>query len=306
MLYKLSRLSRLDVRAVDLFDANHPTFFAEHHNPYYELIVVADGIVHLEAEGGRLVLSAGQSMLLRPWESHAGWRPGEKQGRFFWTQFACDPDIQEFLLHQTTEHNIVHASPLDLRTSDRHHEEMLVIPRIFLPKQRYKVLGLFEELHETCRKPKGNFRFHATLLLAEMLRIISNDWLEQAELDTTAPASYLTFRRLLSHLNHYYMAEITKENLETYMNRKYEYLCNVFKKYAHISMHAYIHQLRTQRAKYLLLHTGKSVKDIALEVGYADPFHFSRLFKKMEGCAPLHYRESGERRSGKVSGGPKP
>jgi AraC-like DNA-binding protein len=293
MLYKMSRLSRLDVKCVDLFDANHHTFFAEHHNPNYELIVVAEGTVHLEVAGVRLKMSAGESLLLKPWESHGGWKPGEQQGRFFWAQFSCDPDIDEFLLHQASELNIIHASQLDLRTIESRSDDPLVIPRLFRPKQRYKLLGLFEELLETSKKPKGNFRFHATILLAEMLCLISNDWLEHTKLDTAAPTSYLTFRRLLSYLNHYYMDDIPKENLEQFMNRKYEYLCHVFKKYANTNIQHYIHQLRTQRAKYLLQHTSKSVKNIAQEVGYPDPFHFSRTFKKIEGVAPQHYRDSG-------------
>jgi hypothetical protein len=43
-------------------------------------------------------------------------------------------------------------------------------------------------------------------------------------------------------------------------------------------------------AKYLLLHTGKSVKEIAEEVGYKDAFYFCKVFKKMEGVAPSLYR----------------
>jgi hypothetical protein len=56
-------------------------------------------------------------------------------------------------------------------------------------KERLGMMGLSQGwLHETCRKPKGNFRFHATLLLAEMLRIISNYWLEHVKWRTTLPS----------------------------------------------------------------------------------------------------------------------
>jgi YesN/AraC family two-component response regulator len=30
-----------------------------------------------------------------------------------------------------------------------------------------------------------------------------------------------------------------------------------------------------------------------MEVGYQEPFYFSRIFKKMEGVSPQHYRERG-------------
>lgn len=43
-------------------------------------------------------------------------------------------------------------------------------------------------------------------------------------------------------------------------------------------------------AKRLLLHTGMSVKEIAYEVGFEEPLHFSGFFKKIEGDSPSNYR----------------
>ncbi|KRE57362.1 AraC family transcriptional regulator [Paenibacillus sp. Soil750] len=290
MHYSLSRLSTLDVKWADLFDANNPHFFGQHHNPFYELIVIADGTVHLQTADERMILHAGESLLLKPWETHTGWNPQERQGQFFWVQFSCNPTLNEFVLDRATELNIVHAERTELRTTENLHEDLLVIPRQFRSLQRYKLLGLFEELVETMKQPTGYFRFHATLLLGEILRLMANDFLKQSQLDTAFSASYLTFRNLVNYLNNFYDSDISKETLERLMDRKYEYLCQVFKKYAGTNIHNYIHQLKTQRAKHLLRTTDKSVQEIASEVGYPDPFYFSRMFKRIEGVAPLHYR----------------
>jgi len=290
MYYSLSRLSMLDVKWADLFDANNLHFFGQHHNPYYELIVIADGTVHLQTGETRMSLQAGESLLMMPWETHSGWNSHEKQGQFFWVQFSCDPCLNEFVLNRASELNIVHAERTELRTTDILHEDLLVVPRQFRSLQRYKLLGLFEDLVETMKQPKGYFRFHATLLLGEILRLMASDFLKESDLDTAFPASYLTFRKLVNHLNNFYDSDISKETLEGLLDRKYEYLCQVFKKYAGTNIHNYIHQLKTQRAKHLLRSTDKSVQEIANEVGYPDPFYFSRMFKKIEGVAPQHYR----------------
>ena len=46
-----------------------------------------------------------------------------------------------------------------------------------------------------------------------------------------------------------------------------------------------------KHAKWQLLHTLKSVKEIAYEVGFEDEFYFSRLFKRACGCSPAYFRE---------------
>ena len=45
-------------------------------------------------------------------------------------------------------------------------------------------------------------------------------------------------------------------------------------------------------AKRDLKFTTKSVKEIALDLGFEDPGYFTRLFKKAEGISPLSYKES--------------
>lgn len=290
MYYAISRLSKVDVKWADLFDTKHNTFCEQHHNPYYELIVIAEGTVYLQVNGVRMTLQAGESLLLMPWETHGGWSSEERQGQFFWVQFSSEPDLNEFCLDRAFKLNIVHADRSELRTTEGHHEDLLIVPRHFRMTKQYKLLGQFEELVATMKQPRGYFRFHATLLLAEMLRLMASDFLEQSHLDTAFPTSYLTFRNLVNYLNNFYMTDVSRETIERVINRKYEYLCQVFKKYAGTNIHHYLHQLRVQRAKYLLHNTTKSIKDIAEEIGYTDAFYFSRMFKKIVGSAPQHYR----------------
>jgi AraC family transcriptional regulator, arabinose operon regulatory protein len=50
--------------------------------------------------------------------------------------------------------------------------------------------------------------------------------------------------------------------------------------------------LRMARARHLLDTTELSVQQIASEIGYQDPFYFSRHFRKMHGVSPSAYREN--------------
>jgi AraC-like DNA-binding protein len=51
-------------------------------------------------------------------------------------------------------------------------------------------------------------------------------------------------------------------------------------------------QLRRDLAITYLSHSDRSVMDIALELGFAEPSAFHRAFKKWTGASPGHYRRS--------------
>jgi AraC-like DNA-binding protein len=48
--------------------------------------------------------------------------------------------------------------------------------------------------------------------------------------------------------------------------------------------------LRMDESRQLLRETKKSVVDVALDVGYANPSHFAQLFRRETGLSPSDYR----------------
>jgi len=53
----------------------------------------------------------------------------------------------------------------------------------------------------------------------------------------------------------------------------------------------YFLAVKMNRARERLLSPGRSVKEVAAELGFADALYFSRLFKSKEGVSPSEYRE---------------
>ena len=56
-------------------------------------------------------------------------------------------------------------------------------------------------------------------------------------------------------------------------------------------MDYFIH-IKIQRACFLLDTTTLSVREIGSQVGYEDPYYFSRIFRKVMGVPPRAYRQS--------------
>ncbi|MBA3847133.1 MAG: helix-turn-helix transcriptional regulator, partial [Planctomycetes bacterium] len=53
---------------------------------------------------------------------------------------------------------------------------------------------------------------------------------------------------------------------------------------------AWLESQRIERARHLLAATAMAVKEIAAEVGFVNPFHFSTRFRRHVGRSPLAYR----------------
>ena len=62
----------------------------------------------------------------------------------------------------------------------------------------------------------------------------------------------------------------------------------------------YFTRLRMQRACQLLENTSLSVKEIASELGYDDPFYFSRVFKSVNRVPPSGYRAAQREMTDKI------
>ncbi len=67
-----------------------------------------------------------------------------------------------------------------------------------------------------------------------------------------------------------------------------------FKKAFGFSPKAYVIQHRLRHAAHLLRNTNLTVAEIAFQVGYDDPFHFSKLFKTHLNVSPATWRTQGE------------
>lgn len=88
-----------------------------------------------------------------------------------------------------------------------------------------------------------------------------------------------------NYMHHISMAEIAGEAfLST------TYLTRIFKEATGKSPIDYLISVRLERACVLLEDKRYSVQEVAKNVGYDDPYYFSKLFKKYVGAAPSHYK----------------
>ncbi|HRJ48047.1 MAG TPA: helix-turn-helix transcriptional regulator, partial [Opitutaceae bacterium] len=54
----------------------------------------------------------------------------------------------------------------------------------------------------------------------------------------------------------------------------------------------YLRRLRVEAARRLLADARLAVKEIAARTGFRDTSHFSKVFRRIDGLSPAHYREA--------------
>jgi AraC-like DNA-binding protein len=68
------------------------------------------------------------------------------------------------------------------------------------------------------------------------------------------------------------------------------YLSRLFQRFARMAPHQYLTRLRMEAVTARLLQPDSLIKEVAEEFGFADPYHFSRAFKRFHGIAPSEFR----------------
>jgi AraC-like DNA-binding protein len=70
------------------------------------------------------------------------------------------------------------------------------------------------------------------------------------------------------------------------------YLADVLKKYTEKSPIEFIHQKLIDKAKSLIMGTNLNISEIAYDLGFEYPSHFTKLFKKKTGVSPKEFRDA--------------
>jgi AraC-like DNA-binding protein/ligand-binding sensor protein len=123
-------------------------------------------------------------------------------------------------------------------------------------------------------------------IFAEHLSLVSNQIVVR-EQNAEPPV----IARAKQFITEHQTEELSLEQVAKSVNTSKFYFCKMFKKVTGINFTDYLSRMRTERAKNLLLNPNLRVSEIAYEVGFQSLTHFNRVFKRILGSSPTHYRE---------------
>jgi len=146
---------------------------------------------------------------------------------------------------------------------------------------------IFDEIIESgCKLRRWISALCAKLLECLALKISGSRVLLESE----KSHAFNTYQRCRDHIARHYLRLRTLREISAECNVTGAHLCRLFQRYDRQSPYQLLLSLKMNAAAERLEQAGVLVKQVTQEMGFADPFHFSRLFKSVLGLSPAALR----------------
>jgi AraC family transcriptional regulator of arabinose operon len=153
--------------------------------------------------------------------------------------------------------------------------------------------ALFEELQRVGRRPATHSERLCVLLLEQIVLLAA----DEAVPDEGAPsAAWATYQRCRGYIEKHGLRLRSLAEVAAECSVSEAHLCRLFHRYAATSPYQLLVRLKMARAAALLLNGRLLVRDVGRRIGYEDPYHFSKAFKRAYGLSPDAFRS--RRRAG--------
>lgn len=126
--------------------------------------------------------------------------------------------------------------------------------------------------------------------LAEVGHAMEDDFVRRVHQVKTQTGISPQVQQCCEYIQLHVEDKITVDQLAQQVGHAKNYLIKKFHKETGKTIGAYITEAKMERAKLLLKEPGKSVQDVAEQLGYATQSHFGELFRKYTGMTPAQWR----------------
>lgn len=156
------------------------------------------------------------------------------------------------------------------------------------PKQvvhRRWIQDLLDQLIDTARLTSSSRGELPMLLTTIFLKRISVD----LKADPVIASSRRCYERCRAYLSENYLELQSLKAVAKACGVSSPHLSRLFKRYDTESPKVFLMRLKMNHAAELIIRGSLQVKTACAEVGFDDPYHFSRCFKRVHGVAPSHF-----------------
>jgi AraC-like DNA-binding protein len=150
-----------------------------------------------------------------------------------------------------------------------------------------RVKSLIEAAQTELREHSDGYRAMVTGLMQEFIVLLIRSYQEK---ESSPPGFAANVTGLINYVKDNYRSQMNMDVLTGISGMSASHVLRSFKQYLGCSPFQYISRLRLSAAADELVQTGKSVTEIALDLGFNDSNYFTRSFRKYWGLSPRQYR----------------
>jgi AraC-like DNA-binding protein len=155
-----------------------------------------------------------------------------------------------------------------------------------------RIQDIFENLQQNGRNTGAHSQAVCACLLELLILQTGQQALSQGDAESSTQNTYRQCRDLIEQR---FLALHNLGDVADACRIDAPYLCRLFQRYGSESPYQMLLRLKMRHATDLLNCSTTLIKQIAKTVGFADPYHFSRVFKKIYGVSPQSFLQSAHR-----------
>ena len=229
------------------------------------LILCLQGQGHVQYKNHQQKVSAGQALLLPKGLAHSYQADTHDPWSLYWVHL--DGHLAEQYI------NVLAPSQSGL---------------VFDISNKILVLTEFEQLLE-CRH--STYQFNNFILASNILRKLLGYLITHEQQNNWHDHSFINMQIIDGFLEKHLAQQVSLEEMAQASGLSKFHFAKKFQKQTGISPVRYFLELKIKHACELIDRTQLPIKQISSQLGYDDPYYFSRLFKKIMGLSPKQYRQ---------------
>lgn len=249
------------------FSSYNDEAFREHTHAAYSVGFLESGKTTFSLEGTPHTATEGQMVFIGPDVVHA-----------------CNPDLDSDMTYRMF---YVDADWVDSVAEEvfGHTVGPVVFPHPVVDDR--KLLELWRTLHEQIID--GGERLEKETLLVQGLADLIARHASLGDAHLTAEDDARAVKSVRAHLSKNLSEKVSLDELSQVAHLSRYHLLRVFQNATGLPPHAYQNQLRIDLGKQLLA-DGVPISQAAVQAGFVDQSHFSRVFKQYTGATPKQYQ----------------
>lgn len=248
----------------------------------YELIIMTDGALYLQYMDMRYAVKKGEALLLPPSPPPQNIRRGYQSASssFYWLHFSCKEEVIEIA-------DFASLSPSESRPDC----ESINLPAFFAISFPEKIIILMKQLQDAVRSgyQAVALNYMTTSVLCELHQQFMMQTGACSPEKKTQSQIYHDIKDFVTrHVNE----PLTVSRIAASFGYNEKYLSHMFSSLSGIPLKQFILSSKINEANFLLSDTNMQVSDISDTLGFSDPHHFMKCYKKITGLTPTEYRNA--------------